>query len=303
NDVGHVAVAMETIPSACYSYHIVRLRFLKKWDDRFKTYIFKTKYFLKQCEKACQGSGTRYVISLKQFNRFKIHYPPNLSEQTAIAQVLSDVDTLLQTIDKLITKKQQLKTATMQQLLTGKRRLKGFTDGWEEKRLGDIAEIKKGNQITRKDTKHGTIPLVAGGLEPSCYIHKSNRPPEVVTISASGANAGYVAFHPCAIFASDCSTIQKAKNYVVRFIYYSLKLNQKKIKTLQTGGAQPHVYPLQLKNIHVYLPRDIAEQTTIAQVLSDMDREIEALNKKKTKYQQLKKAMMQQLLTGKIRLL
>ena len=262
----------------------------------FQSTLYKNHIMLVLAGSSINNLKNRDILS------FTFSLPQALAEQKAITQVLSDVDSLLESIDKLIRKKQQLKIATMQQLLTGKRRLQGFTGKWEKQRLGDIAEIKKGKQLTRKNVNSGEIPLVAGGLTPSCYINKKNRNPEVITISASGANAGHIAFYACAIFASDCSTIEKTKNYDVKFIYFTLKLNQKKIKNLQTGGAQPHVYPRQLKNIQIYIPFNLSEQTAIAEILSDMDNEIAALKKQKSKYQQLKKGMMQQLLTGKIRL-
>lgn len=137
---------------------------------------------------------------------FTVLLPP-LSEQRAIAEALSDVDGLLNALDALIAKKQAIKQAVMQQLLTGKTRLPGFRGVWETKQLGEIAQIKKGSMITEKDVVLGTIPVIAGGQKPAYYHNTANRTGKTITVSASGAYAGFVALYNQPIFASDCSTI------------------------------------------------------------------------------------------------
>lgn len=121
-------------------------------------------------------------------------------------------------------------------------------------------------------------------------------------VSASGANAGYVAFHTYPIFASDCSTIEESHDYDVRFIFYLLQSKQLQLKKLQTGGAQPHVYPEQLKNLAILFPQNKDEQKAIADILTDIDNEIETLQQQLSKYKLMKEGMMQDLLTGKVRL-
>lgn len=122
-DIGISAVAMEDIPDAGYSYHIDRLRLFEDWDLRFRTYIFKTKYFLDQAETICEGSGKRYVISLTKFREMSIYYPPNKFEQAAIATVLSDMDAEIDALEQKRDKTCDLKQGMMQELLTGRIRL------------------------------------------------------------------------------------------------------------------------------------------------------------------------------------
>lgn len=229
--------------------------------------------------------------------------PPTKSEQTVIATTLSDIDALIENLDKLINKKQNIKLGVMQELLTGKNRLTGFNEEWLLKKLGDVAEIHKGQLITEKTAIQGHIPVIAGGVAPSYYHNQSNRGKNTITVSASGANAGFVAFHQSPIFASDCSTIEDNPKYEVKFIYFSLLLSQNKIFNLQTGGAQPHVYPEQLKAFEISLPACKREQTAIADILTDIDTEIKVLEQKLQKYRMIKQGMMQVLLTGKIRLI
>lgn len=122
-DIGISAVAMEDIPDAGYSYHVDRLRLFDDWDLAFRAYIFKTKNFLDQAETICEGSGKRYVISLTKFREMTVEYPVDKSEQTAIATVLSDMDTEIESLEQKRDKYTMLKQGMMQQLLTGRIRL------------------------------------------------------------------------------------------------------------------------------------------------------------------------------------
>jgi type I restriction enzyme S subunit len=226
---------------------------------------------------------------------------PILKEQFAIGTALSDLDALIASLNKLIDKKRDLKQAAMQQLLSGQTRLPGFSGECEVKRLGKIAEIKKGQLITEKHAIVGTIPVIAGGRTPAYFHNRANRTGKTITVSASGANAGFVAFHDVPIFASDCSTINESPAYSIEFIFFQLLLLQGLIYKAQTGGAQPHIHPVDLMPLEVHLP-PLPEQNAIAVVLSDMDAEIAALEQRLAKTRDLKLGMMQELLTGRTRL-
>lgn len=227
---------------------------------------------------------------------------PVLPEQRAIAEALSDVDGLLGGLERLIAKKRDLKQAAMQQLLTGQIRLPGFHGEWETKPLGDVCRITKGQLITEGDAISGAIPVIAGGKKPAYFHNKPNRTGKTITISASGASAGYVAFFNEPIFASDCSTISESEDYSIEFIYFQLQLKQTTIYKVQTGGAQPHIHASDINPIEVLWPLTVHEQTAIAEVLTDMDAELAALEQRREKTRALKQAMMQELLTGRTRL-
>ena len=123
DDIGTSAVAMEDISDGVYSYHVVRLRLKTDWDIYFRAYIFNTKEFLDQASRQCEGSGTRYVISLPKFRAMTVRFPPSLEEQCAIAAVLSDMDAEIAALEQRIDKTIAIKQGMMQQLLTGKVRL------------------------------------------------------------------------------------------------------------------------------------------------------------------------------------
>ena len=226
---------------------------------------------------------------------------PPLPEQHAIATALSDVDGLLRGLDRLIAKKRDLKQAAMQQLLTGQTRLPGFHGEWEVKRLGDVVQIKKGQLITSSTLMPGDIPVIAGGKQPAYYHASANRLGRTVTISASGASAGYVALYDEPIFASDCSTISESESYCLDFVFYQLLCKQQTIYKAQTGGAQPHIHAKDLNPIPFSFP-SLPEQTAIAEVLTELDGELAVLEQRREKTRVLKQAMLQELLTGRTRL-
>lgn len=122
--------------------------------------------------------------------------------------------------------------------------------------LSDVAEIKKGNTITKEKSVDGGIPVIAGGKRPAYYHNISNREGNVITVSASGANAGFINYFDKPIFASDCNTIQSKdeKKIPTKLIYSFLKSIQEEVYNLQRGQAQPHVYGEDLEKMKIPLP-------------------------------------------------
>ncbi|MBW2736825.1 MAG: restriction endonuclease subunit S, partial [Deltaproteobacteria bacterium] len=187
---------------------------------------------------------------------------PPYNEQAVIAEALSDADALIESLEQLIAKKRHIKQGAMQELLTGENRLPGFYEGWETKRLGDIVDIQKGQLITSGTKTHGDVPVIAGGKQPAYFHNVANRQGRTITISASGASAGYVARYDMPIFASDCSTISEGAGYSLDFIFYQLLLRQNLIYKAQTGGAQPHIHAVDLIPLEIDIPQ-LNEQSTI----------------------------------------
>ena len=236
-------------------------------------------------------------ISRTSIQETKLLVPP-ITEQRAIAEALSDVDGLIAALDKKIAKKRLLKQGAMCKLLS----LSGRGKKWFNTRLGNVVNIRKGSMLTSDRFVAGNIPVIAGGKIPAGYHNVANRPANTITISASGASAGYVALYNKPIFATDCSTIEPCSTYDIHYIYHLLKYYQSEIFAMQTGGAQPHVHPSDLNELQILYAKDIEEQQAIATILSDMDKEIADLEAQRDKYRLLKSGMMQKLLTGQIRL-
>jgi restriction endonuclease S subunit len=124
-------------------------------------------------------------------------------------------------------------------------------------KLGEICQITKGKTITRATAIEGLIPVIGGGLGPTYYHNQANFNPPVITISASGANAGFVNYWKCPIWASDCTTITELANSPasIEYIYKYLQSKQEFINTeLRRGSAQPHVYSSDIANLDIYVP-------------------------------------------------
>lgn len=229
---------------------------------------------------------------------------PSLKEQQRIATVLSDVDNLITSLDKLIEKKKLIKQGTMQDLLSGKKRLKGFNDNWQTVKLGDVADIIKGQQINNSELSDSyDFPMLNGGIEFSGYYNCYNSEAETITIS-EGGNCGFVNYIKEKFWCGGhCYKLLLQSNIDKLYIFYFLKYNEKKIMKLRIGSGIQNIQIQDLNNFTLQLPPTIEEQKEIAKILTDIDEEINALQNKKAKYIKIKQAMMQELLTGRIRLI
>jgi type I restriction enzyme S subunit len=231
---------------------------------------------------------------------------PSKKEQIAIATVLSDTDALIEHLEKLIEKKKAIKQGAMQQLLTGKKRLPGFSGEWEVKRLDEIFSITAGRDLIKesysqiRDDDH-PFPIYSNSLEnrglygyTGIARHKENS----ITITARGtigrANARDHKFDAIGRLL----VLEPKKELNCFFI--SEYLNNKVVFSIESTGVPQLTSPQASKYLVIY-PNPV-EQTTIATILSDMDAEIESLEQKRNKYTMLKQGMMQQLLTGRIRI-
>jgi type I restriction enzyme S subunit len=253
----------------------------------------------------------------------RIAWPPDVSEQRAIAAALSDVDALISGLDKLIAKKRDIKQAAMQQLLTGKKRLPGFSGEWEVKKLGEIGLFKKGRNIPKNQLSAQGEPCVIYGeiyTRYDCVVKElaSFIPTEVaeqstpiksgdILFAGSGETAeeigkcfAYIGTQKA--YAGGDLIVLSPKEADSTFLGYQLNspmiCKQKAI--LGQGSSVVHIYVSGLATIEVPLP-PLSEQQAIAAVLSDMDAEIAALEQRRDKTRVLKQGMMQELLTGKTR--
>src|SRR5690606_1565465 len=197
-----------------------RVYAISQFDSKVSGFYF-FKYFQSNFyNRIMQMTAKSSVDSVRMETIADMYIPlPPLAEQEAIAAALSDADAWIENLEQLIAKKRLIRQGAMQTLLTPK-------DGWEVKKLGEVGEIKRGQIITSSVRVDGDVPVIAGGRTPAYFHNVSNRKGKTITISASGASAGYVGFHNYPIFASDCSTISESDKYVIEFIYYFLVRNQ-----------------------------------------------------------------------------
>ncbi|BBV82274.1 restriction endonuclease subunit S [Enterobacter hormaechei] len=249
------------------------------------------------------SGSSQSALNLSTLRSMLILVPPVI-EQKKIAKILSTWDKAISVTEKLLTNSQQQKKALMQQLLTGKKRLldengERFSGEWRNSTLSMFCNIAKGKALSASDLEVGDFPVIAGGKS-SPYSHSDYTHENVVTVSASGAYAGYISYHNYKIWASDCSVVSAKADNLIDYFYQLLLSLQDKIYSLQSGGAQPHIYPKDLNSIPLWVPC-VKEQQKIATVLFAADAEISMLEKKLACLKDEKKALMQQLLTGKRR--
>lgn len=232
-----------------------------------------------------------------------ITYPKQVIEQHHIASALTSIDNLISSLGKLIEKKKNIKQGAMQQLLTGQIRLKGFSEPWGEKKLEEVCSVKRGVRVVKRNlTTDGLYPVYQNTNFPLGYSNQYNVEANTpfVIIGGSAGQVGicrerYWAADDCAFFA--CHDIYK------EYLYYVLLLNQSNILHNVRTGTIPRLDRSFLSNMVVYISSNIDEQQAIATILTKMDNEITALEAKRAKYEAIKQGMMQQLLTGKIRLI
>ncbi len=228
---------------------------------------------------------------------------PPLPEQRAIATALSDVDALLAKLDQLIAKKRDLKQAAMQQLLTGQIRLPGFSGEWVVKRLGDLATLYQPITISANEFADSGYP-VYGANGVVGYYHDFNHSSWQVTVTCRGSTCGTVnrTVEKCWI-TGNAMVINCDQNKGIDKVFLYYVLTKEDLSVCITGTGQPQIVRRPLANVELSIPRNVIEQTAIATVLSDIDAEITALEARRDKSRALKQGMMQELLTGRIRLI
>lgn len=254
-----------------------------------------------------------------------IAYPTLKDEQVAIVSALSDIDKLIADLEKLIEKKKNIRQGAMQGLLSGSKRLPKYSNEWETIQIGKLGYFTKGSGISREESKTGRIPAVRYGELYTTYdyyiesfqsliseevaIHSKKLKYGDIVFTASGETKEDIG-KCAAILSRDAYaggdlliltiTNRKCDPLFMGFMLDSPVVKKQKAEKAQ-GDAIVHIHADSLSEIVIRLPQ-YEEQVAISGILYDMDKEIEALQKKLTKYQMLKQGMMQKLLTGEIRL-
>lgn len=296
--------------------------------SKYLYYYLHTDSFVNTVLNNC--TGTSYpAINPIALSNIKIRIPPNINEQERIAEALSDVDELIFSLEKLIAKKKAIKQGTMQELLTGKKRLQGFSGKWKNIPLEEIGSLTGAgvdkkiiadelpitllnytnvyNQISiaRNDLNH----RVTASREKikNCSIFKgdvfltpTSETPEDIAVSAVASED-----MPDVVYSYHVVRLRPHSYFNGNYINYTLltpMFRKQAIRYAEGSGVRYVITLKKFKEMMLYIPTDKKEQDSIVSILSDMDNEIEVLEQKLAKTRQIKQGMMQQLLTGKIRL-
>ena len=236
---------------------------IKEMDYNFLYYYMGQQSIREAMAKTMVGASGRQRVNNAAFNDLQIHLPP-LSIQHDIATILSRYDSLIENYQKQIKLLEEAAQRLYKEWFVdlhfpGHENTKivdGVPEGWNPSKLGQLAEFKRGKTITKKDVVDGPIPVVAGGLEPAYYCNKSNTAERVITVSGSGANAGFTRMYFEKVWASDCSYIDLETTQFLHFVYCYLKDNKTTIDNMQKGAAQPHVYAKDINALGLCIPTE-----------------------------------------------
>ena len=175
----------------------------------------------------------------------------------------------------------------------------GVPRGWGRATLGEIAAIRRGKNITKDGAERGDVPVVAGGLKPAYFHSTANVVGPVITVSASGANAGHVALYQQNIWASDCSFLGIDENAEIWFLYLLMKWHQAEITAMQQGAAQPHVYPKHLQGLGILVPPSNVRRLFHEKVDASF-RQIAVLERQNRALEQARDLLLPRLMSGEI---
>jgi type I restriction enzyme, S subunit len=285
------------------SRDLARLRPNEKYSSEYIAYQLEAGHTQERISRAVVGT-TRLEFSITALRQFKLAVPSTKEEQREIAKALSDVDALLESLDRLIAKKRDLKQAVMQQLLTGHTRLPGFHGEWEVKRLEDIAHIKTGSRNNEDKVEDGQYPFFVRS-EVIERINSYSYDCEAILVPGEG-RIGSI-FHYIQgrfdVHQRVYAITQFKPEMCARFVHAYMA--HKFGAWAMQNTVKATVDSLRLPTFRIFemtLPPTFAEQTAIAAILSDMDAELAGIEQRRNKTRNLKQAMMQELLTGKTRL-
>lgn len=269
-------------------------------------YAFNANVYHNQLLPLMQGTKVTSV-SKTAIKDTSILVPPK-SEQTRIAKALSNIDTLISELGNLIEKKRAIKQGAMQQLLTGKKRLKGFSEPWVKSLIKDLYHVTRGYVLAMTKTdnhKSAKYPYpvfssqtkdngIAGYY--SQYLYEN-----AITWTTDGANAGDVKYRNGKFYCTNVCGVLLSDNGMANLCMAGILGLVSKSHVSYIGN--PKLMNNTMAEIEIYHPSDVKEQIAISDILIKIDDEITSLEAKKAKYEQIKQGMMQQLLTGKIRLI
>lgn len=233
---------------------------------------------------------------------------PSLEAQRSIASILSSLDRKIELNNKINADLEEMAQAIFKNWFVDFEPFKDgkFVDselgmipeGWKVGLLGELCNFKRGKNLLTKNAIDEGVPVVAGGLEPSCYHNIANTGAPVITVSGSGANAGFMRMYHVPVWASDCSFIDiSCENFY--FVYCFLKVNSKLLKHAQTGAVQPHVKPSDIHDFELVIPDEESIYDFQDKVKPFFDR-IASLQKENSRLSSLRDTLLPRLMSGEL---
>ena len=261
DELGMSCVALKDYPMATYNGFTKRMRpITNRVFPEYIGYYMRLPSFRGEF-RAFSTMTTRASLRNEDLLGLEVKLP-SIEIQKQIAGILSVYDDLIENNQKQIKLLEEAAQRLYKEWFVDLRFpghentkiVDGVPEGWHRGTIGQIAEFKRGRTITKAQVKEGNVPVIAGGLEPAYYHNVANTKAPVITISASGANAGFVRLYGVDVFASDCSFVDGLGTESLFFVYEFLKESKVSIDQLQKGSAQPHVYAKDINAMKITIP-------------------------------------------------
>lgn len=279
-------------------------------DNEFVYYLSHTPQFVNTAIKSMVGSSGRQRAQVPVLENLIMPVPVNLSDQRKIAGILSALDAKIENNNKINANLEAQAQALFKSWFVDFTPFKDqpFVDselgpipqGWKVGKLGDICTFKRGKNLLSKNAIDEGVPVVAGGLSPSCYHNQANTSAPVVTVSGSGANAGFMRMYHVDVWASDCSFIDVSCDYLY-FVYCFLSVNRRLLKHAQTGAVQPHVKPADIHDFDVVIPEeDIVK--AFQSIIKELLTKVGVNEKENQRLAALRDTLLPKLMSGEIKL-
>jgi len=276
-------------------------------DVEYLYYWFLSPYGKNEIYAKAIGS-TQKALTIDSLSKFNIKIPINLEDQRLIASILSSLDRKIELNNKINADLEEMAQAIFKNWFVDFEPFKDgkFVDselgmipeGWKVGTLGELCNFKRGKNLLTKNAIDEGVPVVAGGLEPSCYHNVANTGAPVITVSGSGANAGFMRMYHVPVWASDCSFIDiSCENFY--FVYCFLKVNSKLLKHAQTGAVQPHVKPSDIHDFELAIPDKESIYDFQDKVKPFFDK-IASIQKENSRLSLLRDTLLPRLMSGEI---
>lgn len=304
--VGKVVRVPYYLSGALLNQNAVKLIPKKNFDNNFLFYILKTNAFQGHVLGEARGAANQASITLDTIKSFEF-VAPEYEIQKRIGDALSAYDDLIENNRKQIkllgeAAQRLYKKWFIDLRFPGHEDVEivdGIPEGWNIGILGDIGTFKRGKTITKTKIVEGEVPVISGGLGPAYYHNESNTSSPVITVSGSGANAGFTRLYYTKVFASDCSFVDIEQTPYLYWIYLFLKNNSSRLDMLQKGSAQPHVYAKDINALECVIP--IKEVLNLfCEVVGSYFNKIGILEQQIIKLTEARNRLLPKLMSGEI---
>ena len=274
-------------------------------SSKFLFWLMKHQHYVNYIASVKSGTAVQ-MVTKKNVEDYKFMCPP-IEVRNRISEILWTYDSLIENNTKRIRLLEKMAENLYKEWFVRFRfpgyekaeMENGLPKGWKHGSLSDICEFKRGKNITASEMIAGNVPVISAGIEPSGFHNKANVKGVSITMSSSGANAGYIAIHYSDIWAADCSFINETMTSYICYVYELLNNIRGVITNFQRGAAQPHVYPKDINRIKLIIPserlRALADER-----LSVIHKQIDNLAKQNTLLARRRDLLLPRLMSGKL---